>query len=76
MTHSVSLVCVPLRDDLGGDSTPLTADVSIGYLIKVILNFLKSALHLINNGMAFQRQANILIFIYSLLYLAFTDSYS
>lgn len=76
VTHSVSLVCVPLRDDIRGDSTPLAADVSIGYLIKVILNFLKSALHLINNGMAFQRQANILIFIYSLLYLAFTDSYS
>lgn len=76
VTHSVSLVCVPLRDGIRGDSTALAADVSTGYLTKVILNFLKSALHLINNGVAFQGQANILIFIYSLLYLAFTDSYS
>lgn len=66
----------PLLDDIREDSTPLAVGVSTGFLIKLSWIFLKSSLRLINNGTAFQGRANLLVFIYSLLYLVFTGNYS
>lgn len=47
------VLCMPLRDSVWEDSTPLSVGVNTGCLIKVILNVLKWALHLINNDMRF-----------------------